>query len=255
MSKRQRRSREKQRRHSQVLPTKRQLTAAGGVALGASLITGATAQAATFNVTNLNDSGAGSFRAALNANDANNNQPTVDDIVFDSSLSGTIYTTGLYTFEPVNIQGPGAGQVSVYESGSPNGVFFTNQVSSGDPVTISGLTLYGAENAYGIYNYDASLTLNNTVVRNNGGYCGGGIVNIIGSLTLNSSTVSDNYAGDGGGICTIFGSTTFNSSTVSGNFAYDDGGGMYAVYGPHTFNDSTVSDNDNTGGDHGGGRA
>src|SRR5919108_4961175 len=112
MSKRQRRSREKQRRHTHVVPTKRQPTAAGGMALGASLITGATAQAATFNVTNLNDSGPGSFRAALNANDANNNQPTVDDIVFDSSLSGTIYTYApqLSTSEPVNIQGPGADQ-------------------------------------------------------------------------------------------------------------------------------------------------
>ncbi|MCB1561221.1 MAG: hypothetical protein KDI75_09020 [Xanthomonadales bacterium] len=58
------------------------------VILSLSLFTAAAAQAATFNVTNTDASGAGSFLAALNS--ANASADTSNTITFDESLSGTI---------------------------------------------------------------------------------------------------------------------------------------------------------------------
>ena len=249
MSTRQRRRQEKQRRHRHLVPSKRQLATAGGMALGASLITGATAQAATFDVTNLNDSGPGSFRAALIANDANDNQPTVDNIVFDSSLTGTIYAYTLYASEPVNIQGPGSSQVTVQESQGPpsasHPAFSTDQDNAGDPVTISGLTIELAEYAPGIDNFDATLTLNDVVVQDNYSGAGAGIDSLFGDLTLNSSTVRGNDASyDGGGIWSGLGDITLNSSTISGNSAGDQGGGIFAGQNLD-INSSTINGDNN----------
>src|ERR1700737_1069179 len=79
----QRRRADRRRRHAAM--------AGGGLAVVATLGTGGVAQAAqTFTVTNLNDSGVGSLRAAVIAVNADTTDTTApgDSIVFANGLSG-----------------------------------------------------------------------------------------------------------------------------------------------------------------------
>ena len=91
--------------------------AAGGVLLGLAGLA-ADAQAATFTVSNLNDSGAGSLRQAILDAEA---APDADTILFQSGLSGTIQlTTGHLQIDySVNVQGPGANIITVSGGGTP----------------------------------------------------------------------------------------------------------------------------------------
>src|SRR5215212_8909146 len=90
---------------------------AGGAALGATVLFAPTADAATFTVTNNNDAGAGSLRDAIGSANAD---AVVDDINF--SVSGVIpLTTGnIVISEPVNLNGPGAGTLTVSGTDSSN---------------------------------------------------------------------------------------------------------------------------------------
>src|SRR4051812_9638460 len=84
MSRHQRRKRTRRIEHRRVTAAKRTVLAGAGLSLGVTLATGASADAATFTATNLNDSGAGSLRQAiLDANTA----PGADQVTFQSSLS------------------------------------------------------------------------------------------------------------------------------------------------------------------------
>src|SRR3954451_20918734 len=120
MSQRQRRRKAEQRKHAETRgPTKRKVAAGATIAMGATLAAAGSAQAATITVTNLNDTGPGSLRQAIL--DANQNGPGSDDIVFASSLSGTINVGtdsnyGLYPESAMNIQGDGR----VTLQGGPN---------------------------------------------------------------------------------------------------------------------------------------
>ena len=119
--------------------------------------------ATTIFVTNTNDSGSGSLRAALAAA---NDGDTIDA----SGVSGTILLTSaeLQVTHNVTINGPGAATLAV--DGNATFRVFDNFASN---VTISGLTITnGLGNASG----------------------GGGISNQ-GGLTLSGCTVSNNVAG------------------------------------------------------------
>ncbi|MEK6278208.1 MAG: choice-of-anchor Q domain-containing protein [Actinomycetota bacterium] len=248
MSKRRRRRNEKLRRHRRLAPSKRQLATAGSLTLGAGLLTGASAEAATFTVQNLNDTGSNSIGAALDGNNLNNNQPTVDTVVFASGLSGTIFLNNfaLGVYEPVDIQGPGAGQISIYEGvGGYSPIFNIDQTTAGDPVTISGLTLYGADDS-AIRNLDASLTVRNAVITGNSAGNGGGINSVNGSVTVDASTLTGNQAlgSRGGAIYSENGPVTVQNSTLSGNSAADAGGGVWAEHTtPITVQSSALSGN------------
>src|SRR5689334_22587090 len=110
-------SRHRQRRRSRRIEdrrrtsAKRTVIAGAGLSLGVSLATGGSADAATFTVTNLNDSGAGSLRQAIL--DANAN-PGADQVTFQSSLSGQItLTSELPVTDAVDVAGPGAKQLTI----------------------------------------------------------------------------------------------------------------------------------------------
>ncbi len=160
-------------------------------ALTGALLLGTTntyAQAATFPVSNLNDSGTGSLRQALaNANATSG----TDTITFASSVKGTLtLKTGELTISSdVSIVGPGVGVLTVSGNGSAR--LFT---ITGGTVALSGLTfakgvvkgkdgVIGRAKQSGVAGEDAS---------------GGAIFNQ-GSLTLTRCSFSDNMAQGGNG--------------------------------------------------------
>jgi len=157
--------------------TYRMVPAAG---LALVLANPAAVLAATFPVTNTNDSGAGSLRqAVLNAN-AN---PEPDEIVFESTVSGTVsLASGEITItDSLTIQGPGA-ELLVVE-GDRIAI-----AGNGLSVDLSGLSLLGIDvqcTASGLLEWDApELLLRNCTVGNSG-------ISLLGSnVTVHDSQVS-----------------------------------------------------------------
>src|SRR4051794_26027465 len=286
MSQRQRRHKERQREERRG-PTRRHVATGATIAIGATLATAGSAQAATFTVSNLNDSGPGSLRQAIL--DANQNGAGSDDIVFASGLSGAINVgstdgSGLYPGTAMNIQGPGAGQITLQGTGVDYVVYTGLDfggcgANPGDPITISGLTITGGSatgknsgtyiRGGGVFNKDATLTIANSVIATN--YAqddGGGIYSYSaqGAVTVVNSTISGNRAGVtgdgnayGGGIYSQYSPVVIRNSTVSGNNSGGDGGGIYMSGGPPdpslTIENSTIANNTagSGSGDDGGG--
>jgi hypothetical protein len=253
--------------------------AAGGVLLGLAGI-GSGAQAATFTVTNLNDSGAGSLRQAILDAEASSD---ADTIVFQSGLSGTIQlTTGnLEIFYSVDIQGPGADIITVSGGGVPDrssrgeGVYSGGVFQIGPDVSlyqggersnrgalpavaISGLTITNGFAGFGgnISNTSAELTIEDCVVSNGTAYYdGGGIFNSAITHVIDS-TVSGNEAayGDGGGVFSgdyYDARLTTAGTTISDGYAYYEGGGISSDSGSLAIATTIVSGN--TGSTGGGG--
>src|SRR5262245_8201733 len=182
-----------------------------------------------FLVTNPDDSGAGSLRAAITA--ANTN-PGADRIVFAPTAYGTITLTSgqLDITDDLKIDGPGAAALAV--SGNDTSRVF--RIDSGVTADIDDLTVtHGrADNGGGIWNAGGSLSLTRVVVSQNqalGGADsraqGGGVLNLGGTLTVTHSTFTDNlvqggFRGQGGGItCDLDATTTVSDSTFSNNRA------------------------------------
>jgi predicted outer membrane repeat protein len=222
-------------------------------------ITAISAHAATVAVTNTNDSGPGSLRAALAAA---NDFDTIDA----TGLSGTILLTSgeLQVTRNVTINGPGAATLAVdgnatfrvfYISGSPfhNG----NVVISGLTITNGlGSSADGIDGGGGIANNDVvgTVTLDNCTVSNNSVGCcnsAGGISNY-GSLTISNSIITGNSAQvyDGGGIYN-HGALTVSNSTITTNSASRSGGGIITT-GSLTVDNSVISDNSAVNGFGGG---
>lgn len=216
-----------------------------------------TNAAATFTVTNTNDSGAGSLRQAIT--DANT-AAGADTIVFDASfntartigLAGTVLSIG--GNDALTITGPAANLLTV----SGNNVSRVFQIESGiGQVTISGMTITGGNGTTGtspgrggaILN-SGNLTLTSVVVTRNTASLFGGGISSNGNLTINNSTISNNNSDNqGGGILFEGGSTTtlnITNSTVSGNTTRDAGGGLAAGFNTVNITGSTFSNNSNS---------
>lgn len=227
----------------------RKALAVGAAAAGVAAIV-TPADAATFNVTNLYDSGAGSLRQAVI--DANST-PGADTITFQAGLTGGIplFTGQLAVNDSVDIQGPGASVLSV-SGNSGSRVFYLYNGSALLDVTISGLTLTFGDAGIGggILNFE-NLTLDGvTVTGNNATGQGGGVWSSGGALTLVDSTISGNTAtGDGGGIYVESGAVDIQRTRIVGNGTAARGGGIYLsgfgyyVLGPVTIDQSTISGN------------
>src|SRR4051794_8762461 len=145
LSRQQRRALERARRKaagSGAAQSGKILASGAALTLGLGFGLGAPAEAATFNVSNLNDSGAGSLRqAVLDANAA----AGADVITFQAGLTGTITLTSgqIFVTDSVDVQGPGQAVVTV--NGNDASRIFYVYASAPEPidVTISGLTLTG----------------------------------------------------------------------------------------------------------------
>ena len=263
-------------------PARRASAALSGLALAGgvvSLVPGASpAGAATFTVTNTDDAGPGSLRAAIAAANADQ-QPDV--ITFDPSVTGTItLTQQLRINSPIEVDGPGAAALAI-DGNDVDRVFYLYS-AGGVAVTLSGLTITGgdpgiaadgggiwsvavdlrlersiitgnnaAADGGGIYLYGGSLTIaDSTVTANTSGGEGGGVFLHSGELTVSSSTISENGAGGwGGGIALYQAAVSIDDTTIAGNYAYSGGGGLGLWEGSDSVLDGvTVSNNETAGG-------
>jgi parallel beta-helix repeat protein len=210
----------------------------------------APAGAAAFNVSNLNDSGAGSLRQAIaDANAA----AGADTITFQAGLTGTITLTSgqLDVTDSVDIQGPGAAVISVSGNNASRVFYLYNNAALID-VTISGLTItQGAANiGAGIVDFDENLTLDHVAITGNTATAEGGGLWMDGftfGATIRDSTISGNTAAKGGGVYNddTGGPLLFQRTVITNNNSTGRGGGVY-FYDPDTaitFEDSTISNN------------
>jgi uncharacterized protein (TIGR03437 family) len=185
----------------------------------------------TFTVTNENDSGAGSLRAAImSANAADG----TDLINFDPAFFNAPRTISLASNLPnitgsVMLNGPGANLLTIRRNINENYRILT--IDAGTTVSLTGVTLSGGNagtnSGGGILNSGA-LTITGCHITANTAMFGGGIFNQVGAtLTLEGSTISNNIAtgSETGGGISSFNSVTISNSTISGNAVTGGGGG------------------------------
>lgn len=205
--------------------------------------------AATYIVSNLNDSGAGSLRQAIT--DANLTTEA-DRIFFADNLTGTIHLASeLPTItKPLSIIGPGPSVLEI----SGEGAFRVFSISPG-PAYMTGVSISNGSSVSGTgggINSNGDLTVTNSVFYNNSATGGGGICFQGGGKALiRDCTFTNNSAENySGAVAFGNGDMTISGSTFSGNHA-DDGGAIGTVNpGTLTIRNSTFADNT---GNNGGG--
>ena len=227
---------------------RQRLALGAGVTIGATLAVGGTAQAADYVVTNLNDDGSGSLRQAI---DDANTHAGPDRVLFQSGLTGSINLTSgrLKITDPLEVLGPGAGQLTVAGDNTSSVLYAGNFDTPNPPITISGLTVTGAKATYGeVVGYHSKLTIRDVVITGTGP----GVSASYGSLTIEESTIRDTVGSShGGGVSAFRLGVTVRGSTISGNAAGEGGGiWMRDVSGPLIEN-TTLAGNHAT--DKGGG--
>jgi hypothetical protein len=208
-----------------------------------------------FVVTNTNDSGSGSLRAALSsATSAGAGNITFSPSAFSTAQTITL-TGGTLNIPPnTSITGPTSGSgATLTNLLTVNGNNASTVFTVGPGVTganISGLIVTGGSSSLGggIYNQGA-LTVSSSTVSGNaasGGF-GGGIANT-GTLTLTDSLIYFNSAADGqGGGIFNSGTLTVTNSSIGGNSA-QVGGGIFNVVGSIALTNDTINANAATGG-------
>ena len=230
----------------------KRVVAGTGLSLGATLGMAATAEAVDFTVTNAGDGpSGGTLREAINLSNSNNNDPTVDRILFQSSVTGQITISGSDLpdiVDPLQIVGPGANVLTI-SGGNAHRIF---KAAGEGPVTISGLRLVdGYANGYGGAVYAQSeVTIERTVVHSNTALGDGGGVMANGApLTIRDSTFTDNDSPYGGAIAAAgAGAVTITGSTISSNDAGTYGAGIHWKGGSTlTVEGSTITGNNTPG--------
>ncbi len=198
------------------------------------------ARAATFTVTNLNNSGAGSLRQAITDANAAAGADTITfsvsgTILLDSTLPHITDADGLTmdgTGQTVIISGKHAVQVAIVDAGAS--------------LTLNNLTIANGEYTIGsgILNSGTLIITNSAFFGNSAAVSGGGIRNQGGTATITNSTFSGNStSGQGGAISNSGGTLTVTNSTFTLNTASDAGGGIMNQSGTLTITNSTFSGN------------
>lgn len=104
-------------------------------------------------------------------------------------------------------------------------------VESGYSLTINALTLQNGKANYGgaVYGYDASITINDSVIQSNNATISGGAVYLYGgNLSITDSTVTANTSDIAGGGIYIYdpGTLDINNSDITANIATGRSGGL-----------------------------
>ena len=262
MAKRQQRRRDTRRaEHARTSATRRRVLTGVGLSLGASLVTGATAHAATFEVDRSDDTGTVSactvapddcnLRGAFAASNASSSTYG-DYIVFNSSVTGVTLTAGeIDITDAVYVYGNGANATTI-SGGNNSRIFYAHPGTSGGVVNFNYLTLTGgnagSNDGGAIYNLDANLNIYGSVLTGNsagdggaiydkGAYYNGYNTDVIGT-TISQNTASD----DGGGFYAYESAGQVFNSTISGNAASNYGGGIYMFSDSYLY-DATIAGN------------
>jgi hypothetical protein len=199
-------------------------------------------------VTNVNDDGPGSLRAAIAA------AAMAETIRFDPALAGRtipLATELAIAGKTLTVEGPSQGVT--LSGGGQHRVMSVDATSN---VTLRSLRIVGGNSSGsggGIAN-EGTLRLEGVIVDGNTvsntlTESGGGIFSV-GPLTLISSTVSGNVAYVGGGIYSD-GVLYMENSTIASNRSTNGGGGIFSSGGGAALVNSTVTMN-STGGRGGG---
>jgi len=185
-------------------------------------------------VSNVNDSGPGSLRAAIAASSA-----TGDNIIFASNLSGatiTLTNDELLLDNSLSIDASAlAGGLTI----NGNGASRVFEVGGDATNVLTGLTVTNGSdntgNGGGGILVNGTLILNQCTVAGNTAAIGGGILNE-GTLVINRGTVSGNAAtnSNGGGVENV-GTLVMNECTVAGNAATNLGGGIHVESGASSY--------------------
>ncbi len=222
--------------------------------------------AATFTVTNTDDSGGGSLRQALtDANSTSGNDMINFSLSSLSEATITLRSALPIITEGITLEGPTGTRVTIDANGTER-VFNIDSPGNNQTITMSRLVIKGANsgglNGGGIFvGMGDTFNLTNASIESNSSGTGpGGGIFSQGTTSLTGVTISENTAGtDGGGIYIASGNMTVTNSTISGNTANRDGGGVFYNGGVITLNNVTITnntaDNDypmNTAGDGGG---
>lgn len=207
------------------------LAAAG--ALFASLALAASSQAAaTEEVQNLNDSGAGSLRQAIADVDSGGT------ITFKSGLTGTIVLESeLAIDKSVTIEGPGADAITLDGQSEYRHFALGNSTPAID-VSISGLKLargYSSSDGGSVQSYvEGSLDLSDIVLRSNTSDANGGALYLSyttsgGDVTLDNVFATQQAADSSGGViyADTNGKLTISNSEIRKNSAYAYSGFLY----------------------------
>lgn len=221
---------------------RRQLAIAVSLALGCG-----AAHADTFEVTNTDDSGAGSLRQAIiDANGAagphtiDMSQISGETITLEAALDDIV--------EELDIQGS---DVTLDGDGSYSCLYaygYDMSVSSLTVTNCTGHDFGGTTYGGGIEVYGGGLDLTDSVVTGNDAYIGGGLSVLGGDLTITGSRIENNTGYAYGGVLHSGGSFTMSDSQIVGNdAAYFGAGYWYSDYGfagqTLSISSSTISDN------------
>ncbi|MFZ6658739.1 DUF4347 domain-containing protein, partial [Undibacterium sp. TJN19] len=233
---------------------------------------------ATIKVTNLNDTGAGSLRAAITTAAGNG---VADTVVFDPALFASGAATLTLTSGEINVDSAtptagdaltiiGAGENLLTISGNNSSRIFNGPGSFGaqntSPLSLSGMTLTNGQSAGSggaiNFTYSGSLTLDHVVITNSTtAATGAGLYfsHSTSNLTISNSTISNNTAnatnssGSGAGLYANGAQITISNTTISGNSGNNHGwyGGGAAIFSSTSSTLTNVTIANNTTGSSG----
>ena len=209
----------------------------------------------TLTVSNTDDSGTGSLRAAITQANTDGGGDTIGFSSLFNSAQTIALTSGQLTLSnpaTTSIVGPGADLLNISGGGMLPVVL---ELAKDATAQISGLSVSGASGGSGVLNLGGTLEMNSCVISGNSGFDGSGIYNETGSsLALTGCSISFNSGiGRGGGIYNgESASATITDCLINNNGSVNRGGGIYS--GPSaTVNLKNVTITGNSAGSQGGG--